>query len=167
MKILQKIRRDKSGAIAVETAIILPVLIICLLGALDLGFSVYVQQGMSNAAKNGVQYVVKGGRDNDNVTSIVKSSFFGDGDSLTVNTNAYCGCVSKSDSGSGEGDETSTPTATYIKFPTQLSEDNMCPTNICDSSSPISTLVDVELTYRMRSVFQNAEYKTHLQTRIQ
>lgn len=167
MRIFQKLRRDKSGAIAVETAIIMPILIVCLLGALDLGFSVYVQQSMSNATKNGIQYVQKGGRSEDNVSTIVKNSFIGDWSNATVNTRAYCGCISKSDAGSGEGEANAEPTATYIKFATQLAENNMCPTNMCDSASPISTLVDVELTYRMRGIFQSADYTTHLQTRVQ
>ena len=167
MRIFRKLKRDKSGAIAVETAIILPVLMICLLGALELGFSVYVQQSMSNATKNGVQYVVKGGRSDANVSTIVKNSFIGDGTNATVKTTAYCGCISKSEAGSGEGDASAEPSAVYVKFETPLKEGNMCPSDVCDSASPISTLVNVELNYTMRSIFQTADYTTHLQARVQ
>ena len=51
--------RGERGAIAVEAAIILPVLILLILGGMDLGHRYYIQYLTSNASREGARYAAK------------------------------------------------------------------------------------------------------------
>ena len=51
--------RGERGAIAVEFAIILPVLILLILGGMDLGHRYYIQYLTSNASREGARYAAK------------------------------------------------------------------------------------------------------------
>ncbi len=51
--------RAERGSIAVEAAIILPVLILLILGAVDLGHRYYMQYLTSNASREGARYAAK------------------------------------------------------------------------------------------------------------
>ena len=51
--------RAERGAIAVEAAIILPVLILLILGGMDLGHRYYIQYITSNASREGARYAAK------------------------------------------------------------------------------------------------------------
>ena len=53
IKWLKKLRRDESGAIAVETVLAAPVLLFALFKAVDIGLDVYTLQKMSKATKSG------------------------------------------------------------------------------------------------------------------
>ena len=51
--------RGERGALAVEAAIILPVLILLILGGMDLGHRYYIQYLTSNASREGARYAAK------------------------------------------------------------------------------------------------------------
>ena len=51
--------RGERGAIAVEFAIILPVLILLILGGMDMGHRYYIQYLTSNASREGARYAAK------------------------------------------------------------------------------------------------------------
>jgi hypothetical protein len=51
--------RAEHGAIAVEAAIIFPVLILLILGGMDLGHRYYIQYVTSNASREGARYAAK------------------------------------------------------------------------------------------------------------
>jgi Flp pilus assembly protein TadG len=51
--------RGERGAIAVEAAIILPVVILLILGGMDLGHRYYIQYITSNASREGARYAAK------------------------------------------------------------------------------------------------------------
>jgi hypothetical protein len=54
-----KIISESEGAIAVEFAIILPVLLLLILGGMDLGHRYYIQYLTSNASREGARYAAK------------------------------------------------------------------------------------------------------------
>ena len=51
--------RAERGAIAVEFAIILPVLVLLILGGMDMGHRYYIQYLTSNASREGARYAAK------------------------------------------------------------------------------------------------------------
>lgn len=51
--------RGEGGAVAVEFAIILPVLVLLILGGMDLGHRYYIQYLTSNASREGARYAAK------------------------------------------------------------------------------------------------------------
>jgi Flp pilus assembly pilin Flp len=51
--------REERGAVAVEFAIILPVLLILTLGGMDLGHRYFIQYLTSNASREGARYAAK------------------------------------------------------------------------------------------------------------
>lgn len=71
--------RSERGAVAVEFAIIGPVLILLLLGGMDLGHRYYIQYLTSNASREGARYAAKyTGTPNipstDNISNYVKTT---------------------------------------------------------------------------------------------
>jgi Flp pilus assembly protein TadG len=51
--------RDQEGAAAVEFALILPILVFLVLGAMDLGHRFYLQHLITNASREGARYAAK------------------------------------------------------------------------------------------------------------
>ena len=49
--------RSRSGVAAVETAVVLPILVVLLLGLWDIGRMIEAQQVLSNAAREGARTV--------------------------------------------------------------------------------------------------------------
>lgn len=164
--VLNRFLNKEDGAIAVETALITPVLIWTILQAVDIGLNITTTQKMNNSIKSGIQYIVKGGRDESAIKNIVISSF---GQQLSrdkVSVAGYCACVQAS---SGNEQTSSTPvtkeSAIYIKTATQVS-DNMCMVDTCDSSSPIKTLIEVGVEYEVKGATKKTNLSSKLQTRV-
>ena len=51
--------RSERGGVAVEFAIILPVLMLLILGGMDLGHSYYIKYIITNASREGARYAAK------------------------------------------------------------------------------------------------------------
>jgi hypothetical protein len=67
--------RAERGAIAVEFAIIFPVLILLILGGMDLGHRYYIQYVTSNASREGARYAAKYRLTPTNITSSEISNY--------------------------------------------------------------------------------------------
>jgi Flp pilus assembly protein TadG len=78
--------RGERGAVAVEFAIILPVLILLILGSMDLGHRYYLQYLTSNASREGARYAAKYTVTNTLPDSIAISSYVKDSDGLNYNS---------------------------------------------------------------------------------
>jgi Flp pilus assembly protein TadG len=84
--------RDTHGAAAVEQAFALPVLLLLLSGAVDLGFALYQSSSLSSAARAGAQYAVRFPSDADGIKEVVKQAVNFDPSSLTISTALTCEC---------------------------------------------------------------------------
>lgn len=164
MSKLKKFIRNEKGAIAVETALLTPILIFALLRATDIALEVHASQQMSKAVKSGVQYVVAGGRDETSMAGIVKDSFSNTISEDAVQVKAYCGCITETPGANGSVEDAEIG-GMYTKFETELSED-LC-TSVCASDSEISKLIEISLTYETRGIFKSKDLVSRLQTRIQ
>lgn len=166
MNIFQKFKSDKCGAIAVETAIAMPILIFAFLKAVDIGLQVTTMQNMTKATRSGTEYVVKGGRDGDVVRNIMSNAYGKQLNSQNVSIIAYCACVTENDAPEGEADPEGTKYGgIYVKTQTTFGPD-MC-TASCDSGSEISTLVSLKFADNFRGVLKEKRLETEIQTRVQ
>lgn len=160
-----KLLKSKGGAIAVETALVTPVLIFALLRATDVALQVHAGQQMSKATKSGIQYVVNGGRDEVSIRGVVQDSFSHEIKDSDLLITAYCGCISENAGPEGGEAADNEVGGTYVKFKTQIS-DNMCVT-ACDSGSQISALIEIDLSYDVSGIMTKPTMRTRLQTRVQ
>ncbi len=58
--IVRRLRRAERGAVAVEFAIILPILVLLVFGIMDFGHAWYIKQIVSNASREGARYGARG-----------------------------------------------------------------------------------------------------------
>lgn len=166
MSFIRKFIKDKKGAIAVETAIALPIMLFAFLRALDIGLQVHTMQNMNKATKSGTEYIVKGGRDGESVIGIMSDAY---GKQLTerdISIVAYCACVEENKRQDDQADETGTEFGgAYVKTKVVFGED-MCPAS-CDSGNEISTLVAVTFKQDVQGTLGSKTLTSNLQTRVQ
>ncbi len=166
---IQRYIRSKRGAIAVETAIVTPILICIFLPSVDLGLKVHTLQKMNRAADSGIEYVVNGGRDAVILRNIMGDSYgrlIGQSDLSII---ATCGCIIEGASGGSTDDgEPAFPedeyAGYYIKTPTNLSED-MC-SAVCADGKQASELVEVVFSQDIDGIWHSQVITTHMQTRV-
>ena len=165
--LFRKYFRQTNGAVAVETAIITPILVFMLMPAIDLGLQIHTMQKMNKAADSGVEYLVNGGRNEAVLRNIVQDSFGGQISQSDLSVDAYCGCIVSDDTSDGGGQNSApNPNAgIYVKQTTSISED-MCAW-VCDDGSMPSALVNVELARNVTGLWKAKRVSAHLQTRVQ
>jgi Flp pilus assembly protein TadG len=64
-------RRSRCGAVAAEAAIVLPIFILAIIGIIEFGRAIMVQQILTNAAREGARRAIVQGATNDEVTELV------------------------------------------------------------------------------------------------
>ena len=167
--LLSKLKNDKRGAIAVETAIIAPLVAVILLNALDVAMRVKTMQNMSNSTKNAVQYVVNGGRSEQTIRTIMQTSFGQQISNNQITINGYCACIVENDTSNQEDSDTTQPAgpeAYYVKMSTPVSTD-MCQASSCDSSSAVTGLIEIKFDHTLNGSLKDYQITQALQTRIQ
>ncbi|MGH7091847.1 MAG: TadE/TadG family type IV pilus assembly protein [Stellaceae bacterium] len=85
--------RDRSGAAAVEFALIAPMLVAILLPMVDLGIGAYQKMRVQDAAEAGAQYALKHGYSSASISSAAQNAT-SLGGSLSVTPSEACDCVS-------------------------------------------------------------------------
>lgn len=70
-------RRHRRGATAVEFAVVAPVLILFILGIIEFGRAIMVQQALTNASREGARQAVLDGSTTANVTAVVTNYLSG------------------------------------------------------------------------------------------
>jgi Flp pilus assembly protein TadG len=63
--------RVRRGAVAAEAAIVLPIFILAIIGIIEFGRAIMVQQILTNAAREGARRAIITGATNDEVTELV------------------------------------------------------------------------------------------------
>lgn len=167
-RLIKKYIENNKGAIAVETAIVMPLMLIILLPSIDIGFRVHTMQKMNKATDSGIEYVVRGGRNENTLRNIVQDSYGSSISSNELAINAYCGCIETGQANGGDEENGSVnhdPHAGfYIKTQTTLSED-MCPV-LCDDGNAPSELVELTLARMVKGTVSDRRVRSRLQTRL-
>lgn len=92
IKSLKSLKRDTSGASAVEFGLTVPVLLICLLGVVDLGNVVYQRGDLEAALRSGIQYFMSGGTDLAEAEAIVDAAWTHRPEGAVVVAEKFCLC---------------------------------------------------------------------------
>ena len=164
-KLFRKFLKSEKGAIAVETAIVAPVVIMILLPAIDIGMQVHTLQRMNKATDSGIEYVVNGGRDEAILRNIVQDSFGKSINTQDLAVTAYCGCIVSSGSNqNGQSTDNDPYAGVYVKTVTDLSEE-MCPAT-CDDGSEPSELVNLSLDRWVNGSLGRKQVSSKMQTRL-
>lgn len=89
-------RSTESGAVAVEFALVAPVLLVLILGIIDFGFAFNAKIAVTQAAREGARVVALGGTDSD-ATTRVNETLTTSGQIFAATTTVLSGCSSGSD----------------------------------------------------------------------
>ncbi len=92
IKNLHSLKRDTSGASAIEFGLTVPVLLICLLGVVDLGNVVYQRGDLEAALRSGIQYFMSGGTDLAEAEAIVDAAWTHRPEGAVVAAEKFCLC---------------------------------------------------------------------------
>jgi len=85
-------RSDQRGGVIVEFAIGVPVLLLLLSGAVDLGLALDQSSTLRSAARAGAQYAMRFPSDTSGISDAVKQSVKFDSSSVTVTSSSFCEC---------------------------------------------------------------------------
>ena len=93
LSILKSFAASKRGNVAIEFALITPVLIALLIGAVDYGRVTFERSDMFAATRSGTQYFMAGGADNTRAATIISSSWTGKPANASVIVRRECECA--------------------------------------------------------------------------
>ena len=89
---LRFLGRDERGVMAIEFALVAPVIMITLVGVVEVGTMMYDRTEMHAALRSGAQYVMNGGRDTVTARDIVLRSWSSVPEDAVVNAVQFCLC---------------------------------------------------------------------------
>jgi len=137
MKAIRRLRElagDRSGAAAVELALVAPILVGILVPMTDLGMGAYAKMQVQNAANAGAQYALEHGFNTTSITTIVQSATsLGANVSLSPTPAEACYCITSNAMSIQPGDA-SAPAPP-------------CATGACADGSTPGTFVSVDTSY--------------------
>jgi Flp pilus assembly protein TadG len=87
---------DRRGTAAIEFALLTPVLLALLLGAVELGFGVYAAIQAQSAAEAGALYAAENGWDSAGISAAVVNATGATGMAATPAPTLFCGCPTTS-----------------------------------------------------------------------
>ena len=88
--------RCSRAAVAVELALLTPVLMLMLLGVIDFGGAIYERMQLTSAARAGVQYAGQSANnvnDTAGILQAVQTAGSLDAGDITITTTQFCGCA--------------------------------------------------------------------------
>ena len=97
-RIVARLRRfgaNRRGAVAIEFAFAVPMLLLVLCGTIDLGFALHQSSALTNAARTGAQYALRYPTDADGIKDVVQKSLSYDPLTLNVEAKLICECLDK------------------------------------------------------------------------
>lgn len=92
IRFISRLLRNLGGQSAVEFALIAPVLVVGLVGAVDQGFNLYQRSDLESAMRSGAQYFMNGGKDIDTAVSIVDAAWTDRPEGAVVESSKFCMC---------------------------------------------------------------------------
>jgi Flp pilus assembly protein TadG len=84
--------RRRSGSAAVETALLLPFMLLLMTAIFDIGFAAWEQMQVQSAAAAGAEYAVRNSWNAGQISSIVSTATGASGISATPTPSQFCAC---------------------------------------------------------------------------
>jgi Flp pilus assembly protein TadG len=91
MRALRRLRRDETGNVLLELALVTPVLVALLIGIVDFGRGAYTSMSLRSAARAGAEYVSRTG-DTSDLTTVVAEAANLQSTGLSVVPTTFCEC---------------------------------------------------------------------------
>ena len=133
----RRLRRDRSGAAAVELGLVAPILVGILVPMADLGMGAYAQMRVQDAAAAGAQYALEHGFSTGSIqTAVQEATSLGSNVTLTATPAEVCYCANSSTLAPPPGDSTAPAPP--------------CAASACSDGSTPGTFVTVKTTYTYR-----------------
>ena len=83
---------DRSGAAVVEFALVSPLILILMVGAIDITLLIFNRTDMFSAVQSGIQYFMVGGKDIEEAEAIVDSMWHTRPEGATLSVERFCMC---------------------------------------------------------------------------
>jgi len=171
-----KYRTDQNGSVAIETSIILPLILIPLtLATVDVGIAVNSGQSLTSASRTGSQYLINGGQDETELKGAIVNSYNGtlSRDKITIATNCACPNDNALPSGNGQngggevGGNESTQQAQdpYSLRQVTLATIDQC-SQSCSDSSNERVLVNLTIAHESKGMYKNYPLRKEVSVRV-
>jgi len=127
----QGFRSDERGGVIVEFAFGVPLLLLLLSGAIDLGLALDQSSALRSAARSGAQYAMRFPSDSSGISDAVKKSVTFEAASLTVSSNTFCECPNGGNANScAKSDCGGNTPHTFVKVNVSMPYSSPLPTSI-------------------------------------
>jgi len=167
--------KDKQGSVAIETSIILPLILIPMtLATVDVGIAINAGQSLTSASRSGSQYLLNGGTEENHLKGVIVDSYNG---SLTNNNIAIatsCACPNESAIPSSEGGEGGNSEGTsqnaqdvdpYSLRNVTLATIDQCSAT-CSDSSQERVLVNLRITHTSNGLYKSYPLHKEVSVRV-
>jgi Flp pilus assembly protein TadG len=94
--VLARATGDTSGVAAIEFGIVVPILVLMVIAAVDIGMGFYRKMQVEDAAQAGAQWAIKNGFDANAITNAVTSATSAPSISVSPTPVQFCGCATGS-----------------------------------------------------------------------
>ena len=149
---------------AIEAAILVPLIMVPLFfGTIDVGMAVNSGQNLTSASRSGTQYLLNGGRNEDNLKSIMVDSFDGQLDSSDIVIATACACPNEDALGPDEGEVTQLP---YANLRTATLETLAHCAYTCDDGTQERVLVNLSIDYTSNGFYKDYDLNKTVSVRI-
>jgi len=171
-----KFGKDQNGSVAIETSIILPLILIPLtLATVDVGIAVNSGQSLTSASRTGSQYLLNGGQDETELKGAIVNSYNGtlSRDKITIATNCACPNDNALPSGDGQnaggeagGNDGSQPAEDpYSLRQVTLATMDQC-SQSCSDSSNERVLVNLTISHDSKGLYKDYPLRKEVSVRV-
>lgn len=89
---LRQFLLDDDGAVAIEFALIAPLIVMAMLMMADIGLAAYDRMKLTNGVRGAAQYIITGGQSEEMMAAIViRTASMGESE-LAIDVTEYCAC---------------------------------------------------------------------------
>jgi hypothetical protein len=173
--ISKKFGRNQQGSVAIETSIILPLILIPVtLATVDVGIAINSGQSLTSASRSGTQYLLNGGRIENDLKSVIVDAYNGTLERGHIIIETSCACPDESAIPSGEPEqqqdgtiplEEQAETAPYELRNVTLATMDNCSTACSDSSSE-RVLVNLNITSTSNGLYKSYPLQKEISVRV-
>lgn len=178
IKLLKKLGnnfcKNNEGSVAIETSIILPLILIPLtLATVDVGIAVNSGQSLTSASRSGTQYLLNGGDVEADLKGTIVNAYNGSlsRDNIAIATSCACPNDNALPSGDGEGgeptgtNETATPEAPYSLRNVTLATMDQCSAT-CNDASNERVLVNLSISHTSHGLYKDYPLRKEVSVRV-
>lgn len=169
-----KFFRNNEGSVAIETSIILPLILIPLtLATVDVGIAVNSGQSLTSASRSGSQYLLNGGTNESDLKGSIVNAYNGTLDPASISVATTCACPNDSalpsstppSDGIGPTPEPAPAEEPYSLRQVTLATMEQCSATCTDSSNE-RVLVNLSITHTSQGLYKDYPLSKEVSVRV-